>query len=89
MESNYIQIRQFRVDIEKRFAYSEYSIDYFEFMKEYVVLEVEMNCNSYETTTLLELHLNSWLKKYFIRKLFERVFVLMCKLIFILKIFVL
>lgn len=43
MESNYIQIRQFRVDIEKRFAYSEYSIDYFEFMKEYVVLEVEMN----------------------------------------------
>ncbi len=36
MEPNYIQIRQnnqviqFRVDIERRFAYSEYGIDYFE-----------------------------------------------------------
>jgi hypothetical protein len=37
MEPNYIQIRQnnrdiqFRVDIERRFAYSEYSIDYFDY----------------------------------------------------------
>lgn len=37
MEPNYLQIElnnriiQFRVDIERRFAYSEYSIDYFDY----------------------------------------------------------
>jgi hypothetical protein len=37
MEPKYLQIRQnnrdiqFRVDIERRFAYSEYSIDYFDY----------------------------------------------------------
>jgi hypothetical protein len=37
MEPNYLQIEkdnrtiQFRVDIERRFAYSEYSVDYFDY----------------------------------------------------------
>lgn len=107
MEPNYLQIRQnnrliqFRVDMERRFVYSEIDVDYYDyyirisdscmssdlflavddyrniriydnFMKEYVVLEIdELNMihYSYETLTFSGITLEQLVKEILYQKI--------------------